>query len=176
MPGDRGAEAARLVPVPDGRGYRIDSPPAESMVTPDLAAELRRVLELFASRAGFGEDRPVGVLFKHGIFGHHRVGRAADIYGVGGIGLGRWKAQWNQALVRAAGALDGAEGERIVNAERTSNLGFQLHRTMAAEGRWSQPYGYPVQLFGPWSRNVGPWKYISDRLLHAHRDHIHVAK
>ena len=53
---------------------------------------------------------------------------------------------------------------------------WRLYSTMAAEGRWAQPYGYPIQLFGPWTRTEGPWKYISDRLLFAHRDHIHVAK
>jgi len=32
-------------------------------------------------------ERPVGVVFRPGIFGHPGVGRAADIYGVGGVGL-----------------------------------------------------------------------------------------
>jgi hypothetical protein len=175
MSADRGAtEPPRLVAMPEGRGYRIESPQEESMVTPELARELRRVLDAFAARAGFTEGRPVGIVFKHGIFGHHRVGRAADIYGVAGMGLDRWKAKWDAALERAAAP--GAGGARILNAERASNLGWQLYRAMAAEGRWSQPYGYPIQLFGPWTRTEGPWKYISDRLLHAHRDHIHVAK
>jgi hypothetical protein len=31
-------------------------------------------------------------------------------------------------------------------------------------------------LFGPWPCSEGPPKAISDRLLQAHRDHIHVAK
>ena len=144
------------------------------MVTPELAGELKRVLEKFAAGAGFNEERPVGLFFKPGIFGHHQVGRAADIYGVGGLGLDQWKARWNGALRQASRA--GADGERIVGAERARNLGWRLYTTMATEGRWSQPYGYPIQLFGPWTRSEGPWKYISDRLLHAHRDHIHVAK
>jgi hypothetical protein len=175
MSGERdGAEGPRLVAMPEGRGYRIESPPEESMVTPELARELRRVLEAFASRAGFAGDRRVGVVFKRGIFGHHQVGRAADIYGVGGMALDRWKARWDKALELAASS--GVDGNRIVGSEKASNLGWQLYRAMADEGRWSQPYGYPIQLFGPWTRSEGPWKYISDRLLGAHRDHIHVAK
>ena len=132
------------------------------MVTPVLAGELRRVLEAFAAGAGFDESRPVGVTFRPGIFGHHRVGRAADIYGVGGIGLDTWKARWDDAQRRGEAA--------------DRNLGWRLYITMARAGRWSQPYGYPIQLFGPWTRDEGPWKYISDRLLEAHRDHIHVSK
>jgi hypothetical protein len=145
------------------------------MVTPALARELRRVLEVFARGAGFDERRPVSAFFKPGIFGHHQVGRAADIYAIGGIGLDRWKARWDEALRKAREA-GGSVAEGEMRAERATNLGWRLYTTMAAEGRWAQPYGYPVQLFGPWTRTEGPWRYISDRLLHAHRDHIHVAK
>ena len=164
-----------LVAMPGGRGYRIDSPPGNALMTPLLAGELKRVLELFAAAAPGTNAQPVGVFFKPGIFGHHRVGRAADIYGVGGKGLDWWKSRWDAAMRRASHA--GAdEGRRIMDAERTGNLGWRLYTTMAKEGMWSQPYGYPIQLFGPWTRSDGPWKYISDRLLYAHRDHIHVSK
>jgi hypothetical protein len=132
------------------------------MVTRALAGELQRVLERFAAAARFDDERPVSVTFRPGIFGHHRVGRAADIYGVGGVGLDEWKTRWDDAARCGVTAAD--------------NLGWWLYVTMAREGHWSQPYGYPIQLFGPWTRSEGPWKYISDRLLHAHRDHIHVAK
>jgi hypothetical protein len=154
--------SVETVPVPVGRGYRVEWRGAAADVTPALAGELRRVLERFAAGAGFDDRRPVSVLFKPGIFGHHRVGRAADIYGVAGLGLDEWKSRWDDAARRGLGT----EG----------NLGWRLYTTMAGEGTWSQPYGYPIQLFGPWTRVAGPWKYISDRLLHAHRDHIHVAK
>jgi hypothetical protein len=160
MFGGQAPDPARRVAMPEGRGYRIESPPPESIVTPPLAAELARVLEAFASEAGFDERRPVAIGFGRGIFGHHRVGRAADIYRVGGLGLDAWKARW----------------DRGSDEERSANLGWRLYKAMADEGRWSQPYGYPIQLFGPWTRIEGPWKYISDRLLFAHRDHIHVAK
>ena len=157
-----GEGALPLRPVPDGQGYRVVTPGGRVEVTPRLAAELQRVLERFAADAGFDGTRPVDVLFRPGIFGHHRVGRAADIYGVGAVGLEEWKARWDDARRRGLGA--------------ASNLGWRLYVTLARQGRWSQPYGYPIQLFGPWTRVEGPWKYISDRLLEAHRDHIHVAK
>ena len=145
------------------------------MVTPELAQALQTALESFATAAGFDAKHRVGVFFKPGIFGHHRVGRAADIYAVGGIGLARWKRRWDAALERAT-ALPPHDAARLTDSERRANLGWRLYRSMAVEGRWAQPYGYPIQLFGPWTRSDGPWKYISDRLLHAHRDHIHVAK
>ncbi len=161
--------------MPAGRGYRIDSPPQNALMTPLLARELKRVLALFAAGLPGADAQPVGVFFKPGIFGHHRVGRAADIYGVGGQDLDRWKARWDDVSRRASQA-GPDEGRRIMAAERMGNLGWRLYMTMATQGLWSQPYGYPIQLFGPWTRSDGPWKYISDRLLHAHRDHIHVSK
>jgi len=157
--------AGEWVPVPTGLAYKLDSPPESALVTPELAAELARVLERFAREAGFTPERPVGVFFKPGIFGHHKVGRAADIYGVGGVGLDEWKRHWDQAA--RSGTLD---------AERPRNLGWRLYKALQNYGRWSQPYGYPIQLFGPWTRSEGPWRLISDFLLRAHRDHIHVAK
>jgi hypothetical protein len=153
------------VPVPPGGAYRIDSPPEWARVTPDLAAELLRVLERFAREAGFTTERKVSVFFKPGIFGHHQVGRAADIYGVNGVGIDEWKRRWDRACTCGS-----------VQAERRRNLGWRLYKALQKYGRWSQPYGYPIQLFGPWTRREGPWRFISDFLLKAHADHIHVAK
>ncbi|HJU04929.1 MAG TPA: hypothetical protein VJ692_07215 [Nitrospiraceae bacterium] len=168
-------EAGRsaLVPVPSGRAYRIDSPAANALVTPELAEELGRTLERFAVEAGFSAEHPVGLIFKPGVVGHHKVGRAADIYQVRGVGLDQWKARWDrvQAAKGTFGRLDNANG-----SEHRYNLGWRLYKALQCYGRWAQPYGYSIQLFGPWTRTEGPWKYISDRLLDAHRDHIHVAK
>jgi hypothetical protein len=150
------------VPVPSGENYRIVSPPENAMVTRELAEELRRALDRFGGDARFTRERPVRILFKPGVVGHHQVGRAADIYEVEGMGLERWKARWDAA----------SDSEK----ERRENLGWRLYKALQQYGRWSQPYGYPIQLFGPWTRSEGPWKYISDRLLKAHADHIHVAK
>lgn len=152
--------------MPHGCAYRVGSPAHFALVTPALARELGRVLERFAREAGFDGRRPVGVSFRPGIFGHHRVGRAADIYGVGGVGLGEWRRRWDRARAAGGDALD---------LERRRNLGWRLYAALRRHGRWARPPGYPVQLFGPWTREEGPWTRISDRLLRAHRDHVHVA-
>ncbi len=161
------------VPVQSGQTYRVQHFPVQAYVTPQLAGELEQVLERFGRESGFTQENPIGIVFKPGTVGHHQVGRAADIYAVGGRGLDAWKARWDQA-VRAA-----AESVGSINAlleEQRRNLGWRLYKALQGYGRWSQPYGYPIQLFGPWTRSEGPWKFISNRLLYAHRDHIHIAK
>ena len=159
-----------------GRNFRVDSPAGNAIVTRELAAELERVLELFGVNARNGMKGRIGVFFKPGIFGHHKVGRAADIYAVGGIGFEDWKRQWDAAL-RSCFLVPGENKRRTkLNIERRKNLGWQLYKALQDYGSWSQPNGFPIQLFGPWTRSEGPWKYISDFLLNAHRDHIHVAK
>ena len=159
-----------------GKAYRVTSPPENGLVTRDLANELGKVLERFAAEAGFNERKPVSVFFKPGVVGHHKVGRAADIYAVGGIGIDGWKECWDRGRQQALGAMDPEQRRRNAGAERNCNLGWRLYKALQIYGRWAQPYGYPIQLFGPWTRTEGPWQYISDRLLHAHSDHIHVAK
>jgi hypothetical protein len=163
------------VPVPSGKAYRVDSPPGNGLVTGELASELKRVLEQFAVDAGFSEPNVVGIFFKPGMVGHHKCGRAADIYAVAGLGLDHWKKRWDEAMAFASRASNAEEKRHITNVERKNNLGWRLYKALQLYGRWAQPYGYPIQLFGPWTRTEGPWKYISDPLLHAHRDHIHVA-
>ena len=164
------------VPVSSGRAFRIDSPPENGLVTGKLARELQDVFERFAREAAFDEQNRVGIFLRPGIFGHHKVGRAADIYAVGGVGLDVWKRRWDEAHSRAGSVFDGETRHAILVAERKRNLGWRLYKALQLHGCWSQPYGYPVQLFGPWTRSEGPWKYISDFLLNAHRDHIHAAK
>jgi hypothetical protein len=153
------------VPIRSGHAYRVAPLPTNAFVTPTLAAELAHVLERFAKEAGFSNERPVEILFKPGVVGHHQVGRAADIYAVAGRGIDAWKEDWDRDV--AAGDLERA---------RHLNLGWRLYKSIQSYGRWSQPQGYPIQLFGPWTRSEGPWHRVSDPLLFAHRDHIHVAK
>jgi hypothetical protein len=164
------------VPVRSGSTFRVDSAPANALVVPELADELHRVLERFAIEAGASEQRPMHISFKPGIFGHHQVGRAADIYSVNGVGLNAWKQRWDEAKQRAARAPTSLDRRLIVETEEKENLGWRLYKVLQRHGRWAQPYGYPIQLFGPWTRSEGPWKPISDFLLRAHRDHIHLAK
>ena len=164
------------VPVQSGSNFRVDSPPENALVTRELAAELERVFELFGSKARKDGKGRVGVFFKPGIFGHHKVGRAADIYAVGGIGFEHWKRDWDAALIAGSRLACERERQGILNDERRKNLGWHLYKALQTYGRWSQPSGYPIQLFGPWTRSEGPWRFISDFLLKAHRDHIHVAR
>lgn len=160
------------VPVRSGMHFRVASPPCNAMVTRELGAELEKVFERFGRKVANGTGVRISVFFKPGIFGHHKVGRAADIYAVGGLGLDKWKRLWDDAVERSVCMAD----RRIIDQERRRNLGWQLYKALQTCGRWSQPYGFPIQLFGPWTRSEGPWTYISDFLLNAHRDHIHVAK
>jgi hypothetical protein len=162
--------------VPSGAAYCVVSPPQNARVTPELAGELNRALERFAEEAGATDARPVTIWFRPGIFGHHQVDRAADIYAVNGVGLDEWKRRWDAAHCRAARAGSALERRLIVETEQKRNLGWRLYKALQLHGRWAQPYGYPIQLFGPWTRSEGPWRHISDFLLHAHRDHIHLAK
>lgn len=164
------------VTIHSGRNFRVDSSPANALVTTELARELDCVLELFGCAAMPECGTRVGIYFKPGIFGHHKVGRAADIYGVGGFGLDVWKHRWDEAQQIVACTNNVFERAAILDKERRSNLGWRLYKALQIFGRWSQPCGYPIQLFGPWTRSEGPWKPISDFLLNAHRDHIHVAK
>jgi len=170
------ASDEKRVPVCSGAVYRVASPPQHAVGTPELAAELRRVLERYAVEAGATERQPVTIFFRPGIFGHHQVGRAADIYAVNGVGLQEWKRRWDEAHRRAAGAATPLQRRLLLETEEKRNLGWRLYKALQRYGRWAQPYGYPIQLFGPWTRSEGPWKCISDFLLNAHRDHIHVAK
>jgi hypothetical protein len=166
----------QLQPIPAGKFYRVASPVEESMVTPPLANELGKALEQFSQSNGFGPERPLSVSFKRGTLGLHRFGRAADIYAVGGKGIGQWAREWNEAMRKANAATNPQERARLVEEEKRRNLGYKLYKALQSHGGWARPSGFPTQLFGPWTRGEGPHKAISDRLLRAHRDHIHVAR
>src|SRR5262245_32680957 len=83
------ATQPKLQPIPSGQFYRVISPVEESLVTPPLASELVKALEQFARSNGFSAEQPLSVSFKRGTLGLHRFGRAADIYDVGGKGVGQ---------------------------------------------------------------------------------------
>jgi hypothetical protein len=163
-----------LQPIPSGQACRVTSPPEHSLVTPPLASALRQVFEQFAQANGFSAEQPLSIAFGRGTLGLHRFGRAADIYAVGEKGLSQWAYDWNSAMRQAATTPQ--ERARLVAEEQARNLGYKLYKALQAHGGWAQPPGYPVQLFGPWTRGEGPHKTISDQMLQAHRDHIHVAK
>lgn len=145
-------------------------------IRPELAQALEQVLENFARRSGFTERDPVFVAFGAGVVGHHQVGRAADIYEVGGVGLERWHEIWESGEKECSRCADPSTQIAKWKQQLRQNLGWRLYKEFQCFGQWAQPRGYPVQLFGPWTRSEGPYRTISDRLLRAHRDHIHVAK
>ena len=160
-------------PVKSGKAYRVNMGSGNEPVTKELADELAHALERFAVEAGFTARAPAEIEFGRGVVGHHQTGRATDIYAVGGKSLDEWKKRWDE---RAHSAASEPERRALARRESASNLGWRLYKALQLYGRWAQPYGYPIQLFGPWTREEGPWKHISDRLLAAHWDHIHVAK
>lgn len=164
-------------PLRSGRFHRVLWPAGvHILVIPELADHLSLVLEEFAQAAGSTSEGPLRIVLRQGTMGLHRSGRAVDIYEVGGKGISQWAQEWNAAMQRAAAAKDPQERSRIIDEEKASNVGFKLYKALQNRGGWAQPQGYPVQLFGPWTRAEGPHKGISDRLLRMHRDHIHVAK
>ena len=169
-------DQSKLQPIPAGQFYRVASPAEESLVAPPLASELGKALEQFARSNGFSAEQPLSVSFKRGALGLHRFGRAADIYDVGGKGIGQWAQEWNEAMRKANAVANPQERPRLIAEEKQRNLGYKLYKALQAYGGWAQPPGFPAQLFGPWTRGEGPHKAISDRLLQAHRDHIHVAR
>jgi len=164
-------------PIRSGRFHRMLWPVGSPIfVVDDLAAQLNAVLEEFAKTTGATAEGPLKIVLGRGTLGLHRTARAVDIYGVGGKGIGRWANEWNAAQRKASEAKEPAEKTRIIEEEKSRNLGYKLYKALQARGDWAQPEGYPIQLFGPWTRLEGPHKQISDRLLMLHRDHIHVAK
>ncbi len=162
-------------PVRSGRAYLVNKPPMNAPVVFDLATEIECLLERFALKAGFTEVAPVFISFGAGIVGHHQAGRAADIYEVARIGLDRWHELWAQAGKERSKCADPSTRIKQWRQQARRNLGWRLYKELQCFGHWAQPRGYPVQLFGPWTRSEGPCLTISDRLLNAHRDHIHVA-
>ncbi|HJQ68519.1 MAG TPA: hypothetical protein VKA70_06090 [Blastocatellia bacterium] len=163
-----------LRPISGGQYYRLAEQSDSGAITPELANELGRFLDQFAQANGFTADKPLTLFFHPGTLGLHTSGRAVDIYGVGGRGIAQWAQAWSAAMRKAAAA-NPQERAKIAAEEKARNLGYKLYKALQAHGRWAQPQGYPVQLFGPWTRHEGPHKAISDRLLYLHRDHIHVA-
>lgn len=104
IPSGGGSDLRCPAPIRSGTSYRVTTLPRSAWVTRIFASELERVLERFAREAGFTEATPVQIELRPGIFGHHQVGRAADIYGVAGKGMEEWKGEWDRltALSRAA--------------------------------------------------------------------------
>jgi hypothetical protein len=189
-----------LRPVQSGQAYRITSPPARGLVTPELAEALETGFERFARQRGFAPEKSLEIRlsrgFKAGSQGHSE-GRAADIAAVGGKSLLAWKQDWDQAVAAAEKLSDAQQQAEVIATEQNRNLGYALYKALQEHGAWRvdqrgwRPYRGVMQLFGPWTAMEGPWKamqikdpnpYQRQRLadqqwvFRAHQDHIHVAK
>jgi hypothetical protein len=189
-----------LRPVKSGRAYRITSPAARRLVTPELAEALEAVFERFARARGFAAGKPLAIRlsrgFKAGSHGHGEA-RAADIDAVGGKSLLRWKQEWDQAMTAAENIADPQQRAAAGAAEQARNLGYGLYKALQAHGGWRvNPGGWRVyrgvmQLFGPWTATEGPWQAmhmdsptpaqrqrLADQrwVFGAHQDHVHVAR
>jgi hypothetical protein len=189
-----------LRPVGDGNAYRITSPSARGVVTPELAETLETVFQRFAKERGFTSERPLEIHlsrgFKAGSHGHGE-GRAADIATIDGKSLLQWKQEWDHAMAEAEKIPESQHQTEAIAAEQKRNLGCAFYKTLQEHGGWRvNPKGWRVyrgvmQLFGPWTATEGPWKamqikdptpYQQQRLadqkwvFQAHQDHIHVAK
>jgi hypothetical protein len=189
-----------LRPVGNGNAYRITSPSARGVVTPELAEALETVFQRFAQEHSFTSEKPLEMQFsrgfKAGSYGHGE-GRAADIAAIDGKSLLQWKQEWDRATAGAEKNSDPQHRAEAIAAEQKRNLGYGLYKTLQEHGGWRvNPKGWRVyrsvmQLFGPWTATEGPWKvmqikdpspYQSQRLadqqwvFRAHQDHIHVAR
>jgi hypothetical protein len=157
-----------------------------------LAEALERVFERFAERSGFTPQNPLPITLTRGYEAGdrgHSSGLAADIASVGGRGLREWKQDWDRAVARA-GQLPNPEARRAaLVGEARRNLGYQLYCALLEQGGW-RVFNNVVQLFGPWTDQLGPWRRVrfdrptaaqrqfmaeQERIFQAHQDHIHVA-
>jgi hypothetical protein len=168
--------------VRSGQAYRITSSIQRNLVAPALAQALEEAFERFAASCGLSSQAPIAIAFSRGYEDcdrGHGSGLAADIASVAGRGLREWKQDWEQAITR---------GTLADEAHR--NLGLRLYRVLLHYGGW-RVYNNVVQLFGPWTEQLGPWRRMrlerptadqqqllaeQERIFQVHQDHIHVAR
>lgn len=178
--------------IKDGQAYSLISSAEQNLVTPDLAQALERVFEKFALRCGFTSENPVSIEIRRGFEAGdrgHSQGMAADIQAVGGQSIAYWAQEFAKTMAQAKYIEDESQRQSLMAQQTSSNLGYLLYRTLLEQGGW-RIYNQVVQLFGPWTPRLGPWKrlhfeypdeaqarvqYEQERIYRAHRDHIHVA-
>src|SRR6266540_3907653 len=187
----RGEENAQvpLREIRSGQAYQLISPGERNLVTPELAQALEKAFETFAARCGFTAVDPVTIELRRGYEagdrGHGR-GMAADIQAVGGQSISYWAQEFAKATAQAKFIGDESQRRSLMAQQTSSNLGYLLYRTLQEQGGW-RVYNQVVQLFGPWTPRLGPWKRLhfeypdevqkrilfeQERIYQAHRDHI----
>ena len=178
--------------IRNGQAYQMISPGERNLVTPESAQALEKAFETFAARCGFTAQNPVSIEltrgYEAGDRGHGR-GMAVDIRSVGGQSIAQWAQEFAKAMAQAKFIEDAPERRSLIAQQTSSNLGYLLYRTLFEQGGW-RIYNQVVQLFGPWTPRLGPWKRLhfeypaeaqkrvlfeQERIYRAHRDHIHVA-
>jgi hypothetical protein len=178
--------------VRDGTAYRLRAEAKRNLVTPGLAQALETAFEKFALRMGYGSQNPVEIELRRGYeagdFGHGR-GMASDIQGVGGRGMAEWKRDSDEAIAQLRVIPSKEQRRAFLQDHLNANLGYQLYRTLLEQGGW-RVFNNVVQLFGPWTDRVGPWRRVQfavpdgaqrrfareqEHIYRAHQDHIHVA-
>jgi len=185
--------APGLRAVRSGSAYRITSSFQRNLVAPPLAQALEELFERFAINSGFSARDPIAIAFSRGYEDcdrGHGSGLATDIAGVAGRGLGEWKEQWDRAAISAQRQPDRAAARAAMALEARRNLGYRLYCALLEYGGW-RVYNNVVQLFGPWTSQLGPWRHLNiaqpnaeqsqliaeqARIFQAHQDHIHVAR
>lgn len=190
----KGEENAQvpLREIRSGEAYQLVSPRERNLVTAESAQALEKAFETFAARCGFTAQNPVSIELTRGYEaadrGHGR-GMAVDIKAVGGQSIAYWAQEFAKAVAQAK-YIDDISQRRSLMAQQTgSNLGYLLYHTLLEQDGW-RVYNQVVQLFGPWTPRLGPWKRLhfeypnevqkrvlfeQERIYRAHRDHIHVA-
>lgn len=178
--------------IQNGNAYRLTSPASRNQVTTGLAQALEQAFERFAARCGFTPQNPVSIELSRGFEAGdrgHGHGMAADIKAVGGQPVAYWAQEFAKAVAQAKFVDDESQRRSLMAQQTSSNLGYLLYRTLLEQGGW-RIYNQVVQLFGPWTPRLGPWKRLhfefpneaqkrvqfeQERIYRAHRDHIHVA-
>lgn len=178
--------------IRNGQAYQLASPGERNLVTPELAQALEKAFETYAARCGFTAQNPVSIELQRGYEaddrGHGR-GMAADIKAVGGQSIAHWAQEFAKAVAEAKFIDDESQRRRLMAQQTSSNLGYLLYRTLLEQGGW-RVYNQVIQLFGPWTPRLGPWRRLQfdhsdqtqqriraeqEHIYRAHRDHIHVA-
>lgn len=178
--------------IRNGQAYQLTSSGDRNLVTPEAAQALEKAFETFAARCGFTAQNPVSIELTRGYEAGDRAhgrGMAVDIKAVGGQSIGYWAQEFAKALAQAKFIDDVSQRRSLMAQQTSSNLGYLLYRTFLEQGGW-RIFNQVVQLFGPWTPRLGPWRRVqidrSDQtqqriraeqeyIYRAHRDHIHVA-
>jgi len=187
-PAHQGIGESSLQILSGGKYFRVTSPPVCNLVTPRLAQRLGDILDTFAVQAGFTSQGPLQV--KTDLATNPGNGKSIDILAIGGQGIGQWKSDFDAAIRDIKRVRDPDKQNASLRRLAKLNLGYRLYKTfLSEEGIWKIEDGV-VQLFGPWTPELGPWRRLKyetpdqsqlrvmreqENFFRTFRDRIHVA-